>query len=177
MYRLYIFLPCEHVGATPGLPTPRFAPSLSGGLLGHPLAWQGARCAVEKVQASGGTVVCISCSTSIWPLYRLTFSPARPRPLSRLETSMLTTAWQTTPDMNQPHITELSLFSVVFRPSPCPLVIFCNVHRLRSSQLFAPSHLCFLLFAEVFSALLPVPRWDLACLPPRSVCFTVVPEA
>lgn len=33
---------------------------------------------------------------------------------------MLTTAWQTTPDMNQPRITEPSLFSVVFHPSPMP---------------------------------------------------------
>lgn len=40
-------------------------------------------------------------------------------------TSMAIAAWQTIPDMNQPCLTELSLFSVVFLPSLCPPVIFC----------------------------------------------------
>lgn len=121
-----------------GFPLPGFATSLSGGLLGHFLALTGPKYGAKRDPAWVR-------HRGLHPLlsWHLATALADVLPIRPQLPSMVTAAWKTIPDMNQPCLTELSVFSVVFLP--CALRLFsvslCDVHKPISSQLFAPRSL------------------------------------
>lgn len=68
--------------------------------------------------------------------------------------------WQTTPDMNQPRITELPLFSVYFPSQPVPSGYFLypfvmSIDPKSLSYLPQVTSCVYLLFAECFQIFLP----------------------
>lgn len=112
--------------------------------------------------APWSTAGCADCLAGIWPLSWVIFTLQASASFS-FRTFMVTAPWQTTPDMNQSHITELPPVLSVFPFPVCPLwlfsVPFCDVHRPQAfSYLPKVTSFVYLLFAECSGIFSQLPR-------------------